>query len=87
MVTRYRYDQFDAVAAEEFTGLLMAHLAPSTDSTSSVQSENSATPSLRILSVLPAPARRRHHRILGDTHFPDRTAWRRSEPAAAVRHH
>jgi NRPS condensation-like uncharacterized protein len=33
LVTRYRHDQFDANAAEEFTDLLMAHLACRTDST------------------------------------------------------
>jgi NRPS condensation-like uncharacterized protein len=86
LVTRYRYDQFDAVAAEEFTDLLMTHLVPRTDSTSSVPSENPATPALRILYVLPAPARRFDHRILAGAHFPDRPAWRRSEPAVATRH-
>ncbi|MGH4012362.1 MAG: hypothetical protein ACRDSL_00165 [Pseudonocardiaceae bacterium] len=33
LVTRYRYDQFDVGAAEEFTDLLMAHLADRTAST------------------------------------------------------
>ena len=31
LVTRYRRDQFDADAAEEFTNLLISHLAPKTD--------------------------------------------------------
>ena len=58
LVTRYRYDQFDADAAEEFTDLLMAHLTPRTGSTCPTPSGRSTTPSIRILSVLPPPRRR-----------------------------
>jgi NRPS condensation-like uncharacterized protein len=80
LVARYRDQQFDATAAEEFVDLLMAHLAPGADS-AALRSEPATTPSIRILSVLHGP-RRIDHRILGN-HFQPASGSR----AAAGRAH
>ncbi|MGH3910787.1 MAG: hypothetical protein ACRDRM_08130, partial [Pseudonocardiaceae bacterium] len=58
LVTRYRRDQFDAAAAEKFTDLLIARLAPTADATGATTAGDSATSLIHILSVFPARARR-----------------------------
>jgi hypothetical protein len=57
LVTRYRRERFDAAAADEFTDLLVARLAPRSDQTGATSAGDCATSSVHILSVLPAPAR------------------------------
>lgn len=56
LVTRYRSQQFDVRAAEEFTDLLIAHLTPQNRSAGSHPGSCSTTPAVRIISVFQAPA-------------------------------
>lgn len=66
LVTRYRYGQFDADAAEEFTDLLMAQFAPPA-AVDPIPAGRVARPPLHILSVIPSPARLAERRMrLGD---------------------
>ncbi|HEX2298966.1 MAG TPA: hypothetical protein VHH34_10690 [Pseudonocardiaceae bacterium] len=56
LVTRYRNQQFDARAAEEFTDLLIAHLTPpAADLACAHPGSRPTTPAVRLMSILPAP--------------------------------
>jgi NRPS condensation-like uncharacterized protein len=84
LVTRYRNDQFDARAAEEFTDLLMSQFAPRADANRPRCGEPTAMPAIRVVSVMRAPAQRIDHRILGNHFRPGRAVSTSAAPASRV---